>query len=761
MEEAQEEIEELLGPQGSVVPLPSSQQVIVTESGGRLRTIREVLEQAERLRDPAEHELQWFELHSVTPDEVVALLRQMFEIPEDGNAMPDGSLRFATDPVGLRLLAAGRPDRLRQVARMLETIDRSAFGEQTGAGPQAAPQVEVYSLAPADPESVLKVMQTLLADSPGARLSLDPRTDNLIAMARPSEHATIRATLDQLQRDAQGVEVIRLRVVEPHIAVLAIGKLFTEDGGKPPTIDADPARRQLLVRGSAAQIAQIRSLLEKMGEPSGTPETLSGGKLRLVPVEGEGAAELVERLQQLWPNLQENELRIVPMQRGGGDRWIDERTPVPSEQAESAPPEASVPVPSHEMTEPAVEFTEPTEPTESAEPAEPPGPMLPMPDAPTADEVDTPPAPSPPVEPSEPPAPPELGPTAAPLPRNEPAEAEPLQPAGQRGKPAIFAIPSAEGLYISSDDISALDRLETLIGVLAGPVDAGEAKLTVFYLRHAQAAPVAERLTQLLADSFSPGGGGTESDDAAAASGILGAGGALSGVGRLTLSGPVSITPDPRLNALLVQAAPADVRLLEQMLTVLDRPGSPEEVAAESKPRLIPVVHTTANEIAEVLREVYQDRLVTGSGTGGARGGRMSPQQMMEMFRRGREGGREGAPGGDTGGRSTEPDVRMSIGVDARTNSVVVAAPEPLFEEVRSLVETLDQAASEENQTVQVLSLRNSNPETVREALGTILGDSLQYGTGTAARRSTTTRSTTRTPTRGTTRPTTQRTRGR
>ena len=100
-------------------------------------------------------------------------------------------------------------------------------------------------------------------------------------------------------------------------------------------------------------------------------------------------------------------------------------------------------------------------------------------------------------------------------------------------------------------------------------------------------------------------------------------------------------------------------------------------------------------------------------------------------------------PGTAGMGQSTEPQVKMSIGVDTRTNSVVVAAPEPLFEEVRKLVETLDQAASEENQTVQVLSLRNSNPETIRDALGTILGDSVQYG-------SSSTRSGTRTGTMGT-----------
>ena len=335
VDEAQDEIEELLGPQGSMIPLPKARQLVVVELGGRLRTIRDVLEKAENARDPSQHELKWFDLHSVAPDEVVALLRQMFEIPEGGNAMPDGSLRFATDPAGLRLLAAGRPDRLEQVAKMLATIDPSGFAGGANAGPQAALQIEVYTLAPADPESVFRVMQTLLADSPGARLALDPKTNNLIAMARPAEHATIRATVEQLRHDAQDVEVIRLRVVDPHLAVLAINKLFAEDGGKAPSIDADLSSRQLLIRGSIGQIAQIRSLLGKMGEPLRSDGVLSGGKLRRVPVEAADAAELIDRLQQLWPSLNENDLRVVPIGRGVTSALIDERTPVPGPSSKS------------------------------------------------------------------------------------------------------------------------------------------------------------------------------------------------------------------------------------------------------------------------------------------------------------------------------------------------------------------------------------------------------------------------------------------
>ena len=91
---------------------------------------------------------------------------------------------------------------------------------------EGSPQVEVYTINTADPQSTLKVMQTLLAGLPDVRMDIDPKTNNLIVLARPAQHATIRATLDQMQHDARQVEVIRLRMVDPQMAVLSINKLF-------------------------------------------------------------------------------------------------------------------------------------------------------------------------------------------------------------------------------------------------------------------------------------------------------------------------------------------------------------------------------------------------------------------------------------------------------------------------------------------------------------------------------------------------------
>lgn len=686
-EEAQKEIEELLGPEGRVVVLPKAQQIVVTETGGRLREIRDVLTRADGARDPDQQEVRWFELRAIGPDEALAMLRQVFDIAEGSTSTADGSLHLAADPLGLRLLATGSPQRIRQVVKIMETLDKPFDGEPVESGPQAAPQLEVYDVAPADPEAVLKVVQTLLADTPGTRLATDPKTGNLIALARPKDQATVRATIDQIRRDAQSVEVIQLRVIDPQLAVLAIEKLFGKGADKAPSIDADVANRQLLVRGSAGQIVQIKILLEKMGETFGAGPALAGGKLRKIPVAGGQAEELIERVRQFWPVMGSNELRVVPHHpapdRGPIGRPapprgpIDQRTPVPGPMVPTEPDDPLMPL--------STTWREPSTATPASGRAR-------VTFAATGkDQV------------------------------VESPEVPPQKSPNDSGKPPIIVLATPDGLYLSSDDVEALDAMQRLIDTLQGGSTASEPKLTVFYLRNADAKTVAERLKEILATTTpttgtSPSGTAGTSDSA----GILGSFGAAGTFGRITPSGPISITPDPRLNALLVQAAPPDVDLIEEILKILDRRDSPEDVPAQPKPRLIPVVHTSASEIAQVIKDVYQDRM--GSGENGNRP--LSPPEMMMRMFRGQRGGGGASSGSTTSGKDAA--AKMTLGVDERSNSLIVSAPESLFEEVRDLVAALDRVASQDQETIEVVALPESNPEAVRAALASLLGDAVE-----------------------------------
>ena len=252
-----------------MIVLPKAKQILVTETAGRLRTIRSVIHAIEKPDSTSDQNLTVYELEHATADEALTMVRQLLGLPEDSNAAVDGSLRVAVDAVGNRLIATGKVE---QVKRVAEIIKLSDVPLEDGATDLAnlEPQLEVYKIPLADPTTVLQVLQTILAGDEETRLTIDEATGNLVALARPSQQATIRATIAQMERDARQVEVIRLRVVDPQLAVLSINRLFgvgEEEGAKnAPRVEAELTTRQLLIRGTQGQISQIRMLLEKMGE---------------------------------------------------------------------------------------------------------------------------------------------------------------------------------------------------------------------------------------------------------------------------------------------------------------------------------------------------------------------------------------------------------------------------------------------------------------------------------------------------------------
>lgn len=843
VDEAQQEIRSLLGPQGSVVVLPKAQQLLVTDTAGRLRMIRDVLMRADSPEGGIIEAMQIFTLKYVTPDEAIAVLRQLLGIPADQFIAPDGSLRLAVDTVGMRIFAAGRSPRVRQVADILQAIDIPG-PEGSARGAEGALQLEVYEVAPADPQTVLQVMQTLLAGSPGVRLTTDSKTGNLIALARPSEHATIRATLDQLRQQGTRLEVIPLRRLDPQVAATTITKLLAgQDGSSAVKVEVDSLSRQLLVRGTERDLTLVRGLLEKMGEgPGGGQSPTQAGTVRVLPIYGTQARQVIERLQQIWPTLRGNTLRVVgtpsfiqsrtpaenpaaagfqgvpapapggyvqPYPGWGPDRsagwpegWPEvdlrpESPPGPKEppgkdQIPEGPPPAPQPMP---LGPPEIQ-TWPLEPGTELQPPSADIPFMPVPVPPPGEEPLTdvrfegtggwtggsflrhadlrwnPGTPGRPrtldsvvhlvssqdvsaavgqgTQQAESPsaaagqaAPDTETPSVQAAPgeaarRQVPALAgasEQQPPTGVPGTNAPVVIaPGPSGLVIASEDQEALDLLEELVRMISSQVGSGP-QLTIFYLKHARADAVAEVLDQVfgggtLGGTTGSGAGGSMVRDlASAAFGEIGGGivsSLLGGGGTITPSGTLRITPDTRLNALIVQATPTDLEIIEQLLQVLDQKESPEEVLAQPRPRVVPVRNMQASEVAEIVRQVYQDRLITSSGQQ-ARGGPPNPQEFMQMLQALR-GGR----GGPTSRRgSAEQTQRLSIGVDTRTNSVIVVAPEPLFQEVKQLIEELDAAAAKPPQATQVVVVKRANPEAVQQAVRAMLGDSVTIGRST------------------------------
>jgi len=721
-------------------------------------------------------------------------------LPENINSAPDGALRISPDALNARLLVSGKPDRvekLEEIAKLLD-VPSAKSGEPVDV---EQPQLEIYTIGGADSNAVLLVMQTLLTGQADVRLAVDPKTGNLVALAKPSQHATIRATLAEMQKDASDIEVFFLRRVDPQVVTVAINKLFGGDekgaGTGAPKVESDPTARQLFVRGTPAQIAQVKSLLQKMGEgDTVTPgeETQDRGNVRTIPLSGRAAENVIQQLETLWPTVRPNRIRIV---RPSGDtsnsafkvKKLDGSPPAP----EATPRERDLPpellelrrllgpdfpadIPLRDLLPRGGSPSKPTAPakptpaekspattTPSSNPSDPPKPVTPpvpprnarfgrsgvfemvaWQNPPGGSDKPAPPAPGQPAAPSTPTESPAATPskpveTKAPtkkyIPPVKAADAKKGNAAGEEPAEIVISI-QAGGIVIASQDTEALDAVEALLNTLGENAMGSGKEFTVFYLKFAPAAIAGALVQEVLGggggdtSGGGAGGGGSLLGDLAAGmmgdmgggllGGLLGGGGG--GGGGLASSGPITITPDARLNALFVKASPVDLELIEELLKIIDREASPENVQTSAPPRFIPVFNTSADEVATVVRQVYANRLVADAG----QQRQPSPEDLLRALR----GGGRGGQGGKQEAKS-EP-AKITIGVDARSNSLIVSAPEPLFQEIKAMVEQLDEAAdSNRDEAMKIVTLKSANPQLIQRALQSITGGKARPGSPT------------------------------
>lgn len=711
-EQAAEEVQPILGPQGKVVTLPQARQIQVTETAGRLRTIRSIVNAVEQ-PELGTAGLREFKLKYVTFDAAMPTIRHLLGIPAEAYSTPDGSMQLTKSAIGEKILYRGTAQHAARLEEVLRLIDVP----EAAAGIDGAPQLEVYPITTADPEAVLQVLQQLLRDDPNVTLATDKEAGHIVAFAAPPHQATIRATIDQMQKESREVDVIALTNTDPQVAVLAINKLFGSLDDKPdpkaPRVDADLNSRSLLVRGTTSQVEQIRDLLRQLGETEeGTAANDSSQQhVRLIPLTGAAARSAVEQIEQIWPSVRPNRIRIIsptaaiptyrPSESSEEPQSINERAPAATPADNTANEFQQL----FEMLRESNTEAVPAEREEAPDGADARNSLFRYAsEASTTDANDSTAAPSP-----QPPA---------------PIAAKPVNPS--KGAPIIVA-PGPGGLLIASDDLEALDELEEMLTVVAGRSATSGREYAVFYLKYSKAATIAEVLASIFGGSTGSSDKGLIGDMASNALGDVGGAlmgdlllGGSGGGGSAFSSASVDIVPDARLNALIVHAKPADLDTMEQLLKVLDQRTGPEDVEADGQPRSIPVFNTSASEIATIVQQVYQDRIAGGSGT-------MSPQEMMKMIR---------------GGPNTDQQIqKMSIAVDTRNNTLIVRAPDPLFEEVKLLVQELDDREAESPETTRVVSLKHTNSAAVQKALTSILDNvttnttTTQSPTSTSSRR--------------------------
>jgi type II secretory pathway component GspD/PulD (secretin) len=208
----------------------------------------------------------------------------------------------------------------------------------------------------------------------------------------------------------------------------------------------------------------------------------------------------------------------------------------------------------------------------------------------------------------------------------------------------IISVAPNGTITVASDDLDALDEIEAqLRSMVDGTGNTKE--FNIYYLRYAKADIAASLLTEILSGGAAAadegGGGGLMGDIASQMMGGMGGdllGGLLGGGGGggAASSGTVSIIPDPRLNALIVQAMSRDLDSIEQLLQIIDQPQGPEVIETTPVPKFIPVQHSSADDIATIVKQAFASK-IQGDAGGGGQQRQPSPEDFIR------------APGGGAG----------------------------------------------------------------------------------------------------------------
>ncbi|MBL0719080.1 type II secretion system secretin GspD [Piscinibacter sp. Jin2] len=236
---------------------------------------------------------------------------------------------------------------------------------------------------------------------------------------------------------------------------------------------------------------------------------------------------------------------------------------------------------------------------------------------------------------------------------------------------------------VVTDYADNLKRLGQIIAALDLPQSA---EIEIIPLQHAVAADLAP-IVQRLSDGGSSGGQSTPP-------GVPVPGGSGS-------SG-VSVIADPRGNALLVRAGQRGrMSAVRALVAQLDRPG--RSGMAGSGIHVVYLKNADATRLAQVLRAAFS-AAGSGSGSSGGAGGVLAAlsggggTSSSSSGGLGSSGSSSGSSGSSVAAPQTTQPVNAAaapstggfIQADPATNALIITAPEPLYRELRAVIEQLD-----------------------------------------------------------------------
>ncbi len=333
------EIRGLLGPYGAATALESSQSLLMQGFGGTLRQALEVLGKSKPPVADDKLDFRAFALQHLPAAEAEQQIRILFGVASTTAATNVSGARYDLDraayyrsreqserdsksrdstppPIPLlkkvamnmqvsslprtnSLLVTATPEGLLLVENILKSIDVAQTDNAQRWVSDTGPVLRVYKTNSADISEVAKTLDALM---PGVVVNEDREQGTLHVFATATRHEDVSrliTTLDQGEQGDRVVEVIPLRYANPvSAASLLTGMFANDDRDVRPIIQAELPTRTVVVRGTTAQVTQVRDALVGLGEPAQSMAA-AGDRVRRIAVGGRSAEAIANAAEKI------------------------------------------------------------------------------------------------------------------------------------------------------------------------------------------------------------------------------------------------------------------------------------------------------------------------------------------------------------------------------------------------------------------------------------------------------------------------------
>ena len=577
------------------------------------------------------------------------------------------------------------PDKMAIVAAFITRVDVSNPDEDYQA---MTTRMKVYRLTSLDPKQFVSSLMALNVLEPTTRLEADDKNKSMIAYASLADHLTIQETLKKLDGSARQAEVIALRRLRADEVAGTIRMLMGVEQDKKDDnqrrnyfsydfynqrnketskdmlrIGVNAESNQLILWANEYESEEIKKLLLKLGELP--PEARSDQRIRTI--DGNRSEQMREYLERL--------------KRTFDQKGIELEIPAESEFKSD-------------------------EPTDKAKPSDP---DKPVPKAPELIQIGA----------NEPKSKSHAATRANVFVATETSQQTSNSDVpGKSGAPGKIAATGKSAvkirfdeqgnLVLESDDTKALDQLEEWMISNTPP----EKEYDVFQIRHARAYWIKLNLEEYFKDDSNKKNDGDV---------LLGF---LFGMesSKRDDDGPqlgkkrkLKLMSDSDSNTLLISgASPSQLKTIQRLVDLWDKPEKQDKQNLRYT-KTVKVEYSKAQNVADAIKDAFRD-LLSSNDKALARG-----QKEPGQAGAGKESKHQSEDSISEGGMNYDFSGKLSLGVDAITNTIIVSAKgEDLLKLVCDMVQELDLKAKR-NEAVEVLAVGGTSTIALEKALKNLL----------------------------------------